>query len=114
MKEGACGKMHGETAASKVEISFDLVMEDDMAFVEGCYRLQGGKWHVFMIRHSRGGTERVGVKKDLVWKSGVTGINMIVPDEKKINKAVVIDALSDALGVTEWIEVKGPDSMNLR
>jgi hypothetical protein len=29
----------------KGEISFDLVMEEDMPFVEGCYRLCDGKWH---------------------------------------------------------------------
>jgi hypothetical protein len=98
----------------KGEISFDLVMEEDMPFVEGCYRLCDGKWHVFMVRHSRGGTERVGIYRDLAWKSGVTGLNVIVRDEEKINKGTVLRLLSDASGATEWLEVQGPDSMQLR
>jgi hypothetical protein len=96
------------------EISFDLVVEEDMPFVEGCYRLCDGEWHVFMVRHSRGGTERVGIHRDLAWKSGVTGLNVIVRDEEKINKGTVLRLLSDALGATEWLEVQGPDSMQLR
>ena len=31
------------------EISYDLVMEDDMAFIEGCYRIGGCDWRVFII-----------------------------------------------------------------
>ena len=31
------------------EISYDLVMEDDMAFVEGSYRIGGCDWQVFII-----------------------------------------------------------------
>lgn len=30
----------------KAEISFDLKMEDNMSFVEGTYRLEGGEWQV--------------------------------------------------------------------
>jgi hypothetical protein len=53
----------------KAEISFDLVMENDMSFVEGSYRLENHIWQVFMFRKSRG-IEQVGVKKNLVWESG--------------------------------------------
>ena len=98
----------------KGEISFDVVMEEDMPFVEGCYRLCDGEWHVFMVRHSRGGVECVGIYKDLVWKSGVTGLNVIVRDDERINKGTVLGLLSDAMGATEWLEVQGPDSMQLR
>src|SRR5271169_318122 len=87
----------------KGEISFDLVMEEDMPFVEGCYRLCDGKWHVFMVRHSRGGTECVGIYKDLLWKSGVTGLNVIVRDDERIDKGAVLRLLSDALRATEWL-----------
>jgi len=97
----------------KAEITFDLVMDENMPFVEGCYRLHNDIWHVFMFRKSRG-VEPVGVKKNLVWDSGVTGINVIVPDDTALNKSTVIQTLSDALGVTEWLEVRGPDSMQLR
>jgi hypothetical protein len=97
----------------KAEITFDLVMTEDMAFVEGCYRLAGGVWQVFMFRRFNG-TEAVGIKRNLTWKSGVTGLNAILPKDTRIDKSVVLTVLSDALGVTEWSEVEGPDSMQLR
>jgi hypothetical protein len=31
--------------AERAEISYDLVMEEDMAFVEGTYRLPGARLH---------------------------------------------------------------------
>jgi hypothetical protein len=31
-----------------------------------------------------------------------------------LNKAVVEATLGEALGVTEWVEIRGPDSMQLR
>jgi hypothetical protein len=96
----------------KAEITFDLVMTEDMPFVEGCYRLDGGEWQVFTFTHSTG--ERVKVKTKVVWRSGVTGLNAFLPEDSKINKSVVLDVLSETLGVTEWIEVRGPDSIKLR
>jgi hypothetical protein len=98
----------------KAEITFDLVMTEDMPFVEGCYRLDEGDWQVFMFRHSGRGAEPAGVKRDLVWDSGVTGLNVILPDDSKINKSLVLIVMSEILGVTEWIEVRGPDSIKLR
>jgi hypothetical protein len=97
----------------KAEITFDLVMDEDMSFVEGCYRLDGGEWQVFIFRHARG-REPVGGKRGLTWKSGVTGLNAFLPEDSKINKSVVLNVLSHTLGVTEWIEVRGPDSIKLR
>jgi hypothetical protein len=98
----------------KAEITFDLVMTEDMAFVEGCYRLAGGGvWQVFIFRRSNG-LEEVGIKQNLTWRSGATGLNAILPNDAKIDKSVVLTVLSDTLGVTEWSEVRGPDSMQLR
>lgn len=97
----------------KAEITFDLVMTEDMAFVKGCYRLAGGAWQVFMFRRYNG-IEAVGVKQSLTWRSGVTGLNAILPSDAKTDKSVVLTVLSDTLGVTEWSEVRGPDSMQLR
>jgi hypothetical protein len=96
------------------EITFDLVMEDDMSFVEGCYQLSDGVWHVFMFRKTRRGAEDVGVKKDLVWASGVTGLNVILADDENLNKPKVLETMSQILDVAEWTEVRGPDSMQLR
>jgi hypothetical protein len=98
----------------KAEITFDLIMTEDMPFVEGCYRLDGDEWQIFMFRHSRQGIEPVGIKRHLIWDSGVTGLNVILPDHSKINKSIVLDEMSRMLGVAEWIEVRGPDSMKLR
>jgi len=97
----------------KAEITFDLVMTEDMPFVEGCYRLADGVWRVFIFRRSNR-TEEVGIKQNLTWRSGVTGLNAILPHDAKIDRSVVLTVLSDALGVTEWSEVRGPDSMQLR
>ena len=97
----------------KGEITFDLVMDDDMPFVEGCYRLDDNVWHVFTFFKSRG-LHEVGVKTGLKWKSGVTGMNVILRDDEKLNKSKVLEILSSALGIMEWVEVRGPDSMQLR
>ena len=36
------------------EISYDLVMGDDMAFVEGTFRISGGEWQVFIFQTKTG------------------------------------------------------------
>jgi hypothetical protein len=97
----------------KAEITFDLVMEEDMSFVEGCYKLDGGPWQVFIFA-SPGRRDIVEVRTNLTWSSGVTGLNAFVPKDVKLNKSTVLEVLSDALGVTEWVEVRGPDSIVLR
>ena len=50
----------------KAEITFDLVMDDDMPFVEGCYRLPDGPWQVFIFIGFRD-SETLKVKTDAVW-----------------------------------------------
>jgi hypothetical protein len=101
-----------EASRLKAEITLDLVMQEDMAFAEGCYRLDQGEWHVFTVAHSA--VQQVTVKKDVVWRSGVTGLNLFFPNNSKINKSVILDVMSITLGVAEWTEVRGPDSINLR
>ena len=95
----------------KAEISYDLLMNDDMAFVEGTLRLSGDRWQVFIF--SRFPVEKAEITLAL-WGSGVSGISVRFPVSQKLNKTVVEQVLSEALGVTEWIEVRGPDSMQLR
>jgi hypothetical protein len=96
----------------KAEITFDLVMEDDMSFAEGCYRFEDGIWRVFTCFKS-GGHWPVGVRH-CSWASGVTGVNIVAADDDRINRAFVFDKLSETFGVTEWREVRGPDSIQLR
>jgi hypothetical protein len=93
------------------EISWDLLMDDDMSFVEGTYRLPDREWQVVIIsKRSVSSAEVV----DTEWESGVTGLHVKWPQERNLNKAAVIELLSAHLGVNAWSEVRGPDSMNLR
>jgi len=94
------------------EISFDLIMEDDMSFVEGTYRLPGRDWQVVIFSSDQ--IPEPVIKMHAQWKSGVTGIHVRFPRGKKLNKTVVLRIMSDCLGVTEWVETRGPDSMQLR
>jgi hypothetical protein len=95
----------------KGEISFDLVMEENMAFVEGTFRVAGGNWQVFIF--SRHPCKVLTIKPGL-WNSGVSGFQVLFPALETLNKSVVKRILSDYLGITEWTEVRGPDSMQLR
>jgi hypothetical protein len=95
------------------EIAWDLVMSEDMPFAEGCYRLNGGDWKVFTAtkaRPHRPAGVRIGVK----WASGVTGVNIVLLEDAKINRASVMRVMSEVLDVEDWREVDGPDSMKLR
>lgn len=93
------------------EISYDLVMEDDMSFVEGSYRVAKGDWQVFILRKDS-------IERTVItiggWPSGVTGVFVRVPRFVRLNKHSVEHLLSDKLGVDNWLEVRGPDSMRLR
>ena len=96
----------------RAEISFDLIMEDDMSFVEGTYRLPGGEWQVFIF--SRHATSKPEINVQAKWESGVTGVNVRYPKSEKLDKSAVMQILSSSLGVTEWQEIHGPDSISLR
>ncbi|MBY8828842.1 hypothetical protein [Hephaestia mangrovi] len=95
------------------EITWDLVMSEDMAFAEGCYRLQGEDWQV-ITAHKAKGIKLIGVRNGVRWDSGVTGMNIVLPDDANINAAKLLKMMSETLGVSEWVEVRGPDSMMLR
>ena len=89
-------------------------MRDDMAQAEGCYRLDDGVWKIFIVRHPSNANDRIGIVKDMTWESGVKGIHAILDKDIKINKNTVKKLLSDEFKVSEWIEVRGPDSIVLR
>jgi hypothetical protein len=48
------------------------------------------------------------------WESGVSGVVVAVPIGTRLDRTAVKRLLGEALGVSEWIEVRGPDSMQLR
>lgn len=95
------------------EISYDLVMNDEMSFVEGTYRLPGRDWQVVIVSGNERDVPSVQVEQTL-WDSGVTGVVLRIPRAERINADKVEQILSDALGVTNWTRVRGPDSMGLR
>jgi|SRR6478735_5010676 len=97
----------------KAEISYDLVMDDDMPFIEGTYRLHGGEWQVVIVSAHDRDVPASQVERQR-WDSGITGVYVRVPRNERINAATVERILSKALGVTEWVRVRGPDSLQLR
>ena len=86
------------------EISFDLVAEADSNFEEGACRLPCGAWRAVAAPEVRPTT----------WDSGATGVWVAFPAGEALNRAAVKQMLRAALGVSEWSEVSGPDSMALR
>ena len=48
------------------------------------------------------------------WGTDTKGVFVRLPKAEILNKNVVLRILSDSLKVTEWREVRGPDSMSLR
>ena len=97
----------------RAEISYDVVMSDDMDFVEGAYRLPGGDWQVVIVSAFDRDVHEPQVSPQQ-WESGVTGVFVRIPRSEQINAATVERVLSEVLGVSEWVRVRGPDSMRLR
>jgi hypothetical protein len=95
----------------KAEISYDLEMSDEMAFVEGTYRLPGGTWQVIIVSRQDVPEPQIVPQK---WESGASGFWIRFPREMRLNRAIVEALLSTTLNVPEWIQVRGPDSMQLR
>jgi hypothetical protein len=87
------------------EISFDLVMEDDMSFVEGTYRLRQGEWRVFIFSRYEG---KQVLSSSQRCESGVEGWRIKTPQEMKLNRESVMKILGDLLYVEQWFEVRGP------
>ncbi|HEY7326012.1 MAG TPA: hypothetical protein VH592_00120 [Gemmataceae bacterium] len=96
---------------SSGEISYDLVMEDDNSFAEGTYRVGNDNWQVFIFRKDPIESPEFTSGR---WPSGVTGIFVRVPVSARLNKQTIEKLLKDYLGVSQWREVRGPDSMQLR
>ena len=93
------------------DISYDLVMKDDMDFVEGTYRIGDDEWHVVIA--SKAPITEVQVSKS-EWESGVKGTVIRLPRCARLNKKTLEEIMSRWFGVKTWQEVRGPDSMQLR
>lgn len=102
----------------KADISFDLILgdEDRHNHFEGCYRLPHEDWKVFYFTRWSQGREWQGqldICKDVVWPSGITGVDAKYPGYP-LTKIVVKRLLAKSLAVTEWTEIAGPDSLQLK
>jgi hypothetical protein len=99
------------------EVSFDLVMEDDMSFVEGTFRLPGEFWRVFVFGKWDGAAlqckRQIWPNKN-PWRESIDGLAFSAPKNANLNRAYVLAALSEALNIRDWTEVRGPDSISLR
>jgi hypothetical protein len=93
------------------EISDDLVMKDEMDFVEGAYRVQDADWQVFIV--SKAPVEQPQISP-CRWSSGVAGVVIRLPRSARLNRRLVEQVMGQWLGVKQWREVRGPDSMQLR
>ena len=97
----------------RAEISYDLVLDDNMGFLEGTYRLPGGDWQVVIVPPPRETVADPAVEPS-EWDSGVTGVVVRLARGGRVNAPAVERALGAALGVSEWVRVRGPDSIVLR
>jgi hypothetical protein len=98
------------------EISFDCVLDEDevSTHFEGCYRRPGDiDWLVFYVTNQPDGLE-LGVLPDATFSSGIRGLMILCPSDRKLSKAGVKQMIADAIGEEEWIEVRGPDSLFLK
>lgn len=93
------------------EISFDLLMEEDMDFAEGSLRVQSSEWKVFVFSKRDVSTPMI---KDTRWPSGVTGVCVDFPRTHVLNQLTTEHILTDHYGITRFDVVRGPDSMGLR
>lgn len=98
--------MSHETA----EISYDLMMHDDMSFVEGCYRLPNQDWQVVIV--SKWNARTIGYQ--LTDFGNVSGIVIKIPKYLRLDAERTEKMLSKILKVEVWQQVRGPDSIVLR
>lgn len=95
----------------RFEISFDTVPEDDTHIEEGCYRLPGQFWEVFVFIKE----DVADLRHDLVtWPSGIAGVQFDVPESAVLNREYVMRAMSDVFAAEPCTVVYGPDSLLLK
>ncbi len=88
-------------------------MSEDMSFVEGIYRIDNAEWRIFIFLRKSADISQASWENS-TWESGTSGIVFRVPLTHRLDKFVAARLLSEAIGVDEWTEVLGPDSMQLR
>jgi hypothetical protein len=93
------------------DISYDLVMDDDMSFVEGTFRFGDDDWQVVIVSKKPVPEPTI---TPSAWSSGVKGIVIYVPKATVLNRQLVEGLMSREFGVDRWNEVRGPDSLKIR
>lgn len=99
------------------EISFDTVLEEDNGWVEGSYRLPREFWKVVIFQKDDVPEFRcqpTNWQRPTRWEREVRGVVIRFPRMARMGRADLLQALSKAVGFSEWVEVQGPDSMMLR
>ncbi len=95
---------------TRFELSFDIVMSEEMDIVEGSYRLPGRFWEVLVFISE----DVPELRHDFVsWESGITGVKFDVPRHLSLNRDLVHRSMSAVFGAPSWHEVHGPDTMIL-
>lgn len=103
--------------ATRPEVSFDLVLEEGMTWMEGTYRLPGEPWMVVIFRQEdvpaiESRPQRW--RKPTRWEREATGVLIRIPRSVAITRTSLLGAPSQVFGHADWTEVRGPDSMLLR
>lgn len=116
---GSLGCFDTESAhlGQRAEISFDLLLEDDHNFMEGSYRLPGEFWKVFIFNKDEVPALRFRPERwerGSEWERDIDGIVIRFPRSSRMGREALLHAMSRAFGVTDWVQVQGPDSMMLR
>jgi len=95
----------------RFEISYDIVMAEEMDAVEGCYRLPAQFWQGFAFFQR----DVIELRHVFVtWESGLTGIVFDVPKESNLNREFVVRSMSKIFGSETWSEVRGPAGHTLK
>jgi hypothetical protein len=99
------------------EISFDLVVDGENDFMEGCYRVPGEFWKAAIFRKenvSQIQWEACVWHRPTEWEREMSGLVIRLPMMTRLGRDELLRAISAALGFSDWIEVSGPDSLILR
>jgi hypothetical protein len=98
-------------SGKRFEVSFDTAPVGDTGAEEGCYRLPGQFWEVFVFVK----TDVSDLRHTLVtWPSGITGVQFEVPRSAVLDRGYVIRAMSEVFAAGTCAVVYGPDSLLLK
>jgi hypothetical protein len=107
------GRLEPEEAhlGRRFELSFDTVPGEDADVVEGSYRVPGRPWEIFLFEKRDVPEPRHHLS---TWRSGITGIEFTFPKRAVLDREAVLRGMSEAFATTDWVEVRGPDSLLLK